>query len=97
MAFSYSDENFTVIGNLCFVHIVLDGTETLFDIPPAISDRMLLNKFSCIYTYRIGHKDIGSRSTMPDVGFAQIVNGKIVCNSEGVGYLSFFFPIDSNK
>lgn len=27
MAFSYSDENFTVVGNLCFVHIILDGTE----------------------------------------------------------------------
>lgn len=27
MAFSYSDKNFTVIGNLCFVHILLDGTK----------------------------------------------------------------------
>ena len=97
MAFSYSDKYFTVIGNLCFVHIVLDGTETLFDIPPAISDRMLTNKFSCIYTYRIGSKDIGSRSTMPNIGFAEIVNGKIVCTDEGVGYLYLFFPIDSNK
>ena len=29
MAFSYSDENFTVVGNLCFVHIRLDGTKKL--------------------------------------------------------------------
>ena len=97
MAFSYSDNNFTVIGNLCFVHIVLDGTETLFDIPPAISDRMLINGFSCIYLYRMGSKDIGSRSVMPDVGFAQIINGKIVCPDVGVGYLYCYFPIDSNK
>lgn len=34
MAFSYSDKNFTVIGNLCFVHILLDGTKKHFDIPP---------------------------------------------------------------
>lgn len=29
MAFSYSDKNFTVVGNLCFVHIYLDGTENI--------------------------------------------------------------------
>ena len=28
MAFSYSDNNFTVIGNLCFVHIILDEYDT---------------------------------------------------------------------
>ena len=97
MAFSYSDNNFTVIGNLCFVHIRLDGTKTDFDIPPAISDRMLFNRFSCIYLFRTGPKDIGSRSVMPNIGFAEIINGKIVCTDEGVGYLSFYFPIDSNK
>ena len=97
MAFSYSDENFTVIGNLCFVHIILDGTTEIYNIPPAISDRMLINKFSCIYLYRIGSKDIGSRSATPNVGFATIDNDKIICPNAGVGYLSFYFPIDSNK
>ena len=97
MAFSYSDENFTVVGNLCFVHIYLDGTETLFDIPPAISDRMLHNRISCIYLYRIGSKDIGSRSATPNVGFAEIANGEIILSGVGTGYLSFCFPIDSNK
>lgn len=71
--------------------------KTLFDIPPAISDRMLLNKFSCIYSYNIKPKDIGSRFGSRNVGFADIANGKIACPDEGVGYLSFYFPIDSNK
>ena len=43
--FSYSDENFTVIGNMLFCHIkitkpVLKG-EPLAEIPPAIFARML--------------------------------------------------------
>ena len=97
MAFSYSDKNFTVVGNLCFVHIILDGTETLFDIPPAISDRMLINKFECIYLYSAGTKDIDSRAVTPGVGFAEIVKGKISCPDKGVGYLYCYFPIDSNK
>ena len=97
MAFSYSDENFTVVGNLCFVHIFLDGTKHYYDIPPAISDRMLLNKFGCSYLYKIIIKDIDSRSTTLNIGFAEIVNGKISLSDVGVGYLSFYFPIDSNK
>lgn len=43
--FSYNDENFTVIGNLLFVHI-LDSKahkagEAVIEIPPAIISRML--------------------------------------------------------
>lgn len=43
--FSYNDENFTVIGNLLFVHI-LDSkahkaNEPIIEIPPAIYSRML--------------------------------------------------------
>lgn len=43
--FSYNDENFTVIGNLLFVHI-LDSKahkadEPIIEIPPAIFSRML--------------------------------------------------------
>ena len=95
MAFSYSDKNFTVIGNLCFVHIPLDGTETLFDIPPAISDRMLYSKIFCSYPYSSSKEARGT--LMFSVGYAVISNSKIFCSDEGVGYLSFFFPIDSNK
>ena len=43
--FSYNDENFTVIGNLLFVHI-LDSKahrpdEPIIEIPPAIFSRMI--------------------------------------------------------
>lgn len=43
--FSYNDENFTVIGNLLFVHI-LDlkahkADEPIIEIPPAIISRMI--------------------------------------------------------
>ena len=90
MAFSYSDKNFTVIGNLCFVHIFLDGTETVFDIPPAISDRMLINDF--VFPY------IDRNNGEHGIGLALIYNGKISCTSSADNsYIMFFFPIDSNK
>ena len=43
--FSYNDENFTVIGNLLFVHIryleAIDANKPLLEIPPAIYSRMI--------------------------------------------------------
>ena len=96
MAFSYSDENFTVIGNLCFVHIPLDGTETLFDIPPAISDRMLFDNIVFSYAHYAENKTGGGLTT-PSSDFALIRFGKIICNGAGKGYLYCYFPIDSNK
>lgn len=43
--FSYNDENFTVIGNLLFVHIrdskAHKANEPIIEIPPAIFSRML--------------------------------------------------------
>jgi len=43
--FSYNDENFTVIGNVLFVHFKYEnGAEVgqrLIEIPPAIYDRLL--------------------------------------------------------
>lgn len=104
MAFSYSDKNFTVIGNLCFVHIQLDGTKTIFDIPPAISDRILFGGIACDYTYYTFNTTTSSRAIAnltPNTGFAKIKHGKIICSEAGdnfsFGYLSFYFPIDSNK
>ena len=101
MAFSYSDKNFTVIGNLCFVHIPLDGIETIFDIPPAISDRILFEDIYCNYTYYTSSSVGGHGHSTPNTGFAKIRDGKIICSdvSDGFlyGYLSFYFPIDSNK
>ena len=100
MAFSYSDKNFTVIGNLCFVHIPLDGIETIFDIPPAISDRILFEDNVCDYTYYTSNSVGGHGNSTPNTGFAKIKYGKIICSdvSDGFlyGYLSFYFPIDSN-
>ena len=97
MAFSYSDNNFTVIGNLCFVHIVLLGKKDTYEIPPAISDRMPYKMMAYIYPYI--PKDVtGSMvAGIVDIGLARIVNGKIILSGVGDGYLNFCFPIDSNK
>lgn len=53
--FSYNDENFTVIGNVLYVHFKYEhaaeaGTR-LIEIPPAICDRLLFfsNVFSAVY------------------------------------------------
>lgn len=91
MAFSYSDKNFTVIGNLCFVHIDIDNKK-LFDVPPAISDRMLVNNIIYPYSAHDGEVD------KADVGIAIISNNKISLYSvHNKGYLICYFPIDSNK
>ena len=94
MAFSYSDENFTVIGNLCFVHFYVKTPYT--DIPPAIADRMLLDDFHCTYTQ--DNKSQGTRlqdSSLTILNDAHFKSGKINCT--GRGYLYCYFPIDSNK
>ena len=97
MAFSYSDENFTVIGNLCFVHIILDGTERMIDIPPAIAERILGYGIACTYPYVSSREAKGSGTATRGVGYAMIDNSKISLSDVGAGYLSFYFPIDSNK
>ena len=101
MSFSYSDKNFTVIGNLCFVHIYVKGIVADYDIPPAISDRMLYDDFSVIYyESRIENVDTAttrSTATESPVGLADIHSAKIHCQGPKYGYLSFYFPIDSNK
>ena len=94
MAFSYSDKNFTVIGNLCFVHIVLDGTKTSYDIPPAIADRMLVKNICCMYY------SYGESFESGNFGLAIISNAKISFKTIydfNKGYVIFSFPIDSNK
>lgn len=90
MAFSYSDKNFTVIGNLCFVHILLYGTERKIDIPPAIAERILNSEIVCTYPYFSSEEGRG-------IGYAYIDSSKISLSAVGEGYLSFYFPIDSNK
>ena len=43
--FSYNDENFTVIGNLLFCHIMIDKDvpvdTNIIEIPPAIASRLI--------------------------------------------------------
>ena len=97
MAFSYSDNDFTVIGNLCFVHILLNGTERMIDIPPAIVDRILYPLIICTYPYLSSKEARGSSTSTRGIGSAVITNSKISLSDVGEGYLSFYFPIDSNK
>lgn len=92
MAFSYSDENFTVVGNLCFVHINVKNYNANYDIPPAIGDRMLVNNIMCSY---VAHDEDANKSNF---GLAIISNNKISFISPyNKGYLTVYFPIDSNK
>ena len=99
MAFSYSDKNFTVIGNLCFVHIYVRDIVADYDIPPAISDRMLYDDFTIIY-YESNIENVDTATTYgiaTPLGLADIHSAKIHCQGPEKGYLSFCFPIDSNK
>ena len=47
--FSYNDENFTVIGNLLFIHFRDDNQHSINEpvllIPPSIYERMVTNSF----------------------------------------------------
>lgn len=92
MAFSYSDENFTVVGNLCFTHIVFKtaGDHTI-KIPPALADRILYMPY---YVPYYNFQEDGSAG----VSFANYENGTFTLNARYTNsYMSFFFPIDSNK
>lgn len=90
IAFSYSDKNFTVVGNLCFVHIDVKSKNAIYNIPPAIGDRMLIKEFK--YPY-LSYDDEGNA-----VAVAFVYTGSINCNAAyDNGYLMFYFPIDSNK
>ena len=92
MAFSYSDENFTVVGNLCFVHIksTTSGSKS-FRIPPALADRMLIDDYLVLATsYNF---DTGSEPI-----YVEVSDKKIKFSTKGdISYINFFFPINSNK
>lgn len=99
MAFSYSDKNFTVIGNLCFVHIYVKDTLVDYDIPLAISDRMLYDDFTvfyCVSNIVNVDTDTTQRMSFP-LSLADIHSAKIHLQAPQNGYLFFYFPIDSNK
>lgn len=93
MAFSYSDKNFTIVGNLCFVHACITKTGYGFcNIPPAIVSRMMIDNFRCVF---MANKADGTESANSS---CFVHNGMIeYSNPKETAYLNFFFPIDSNK
>ena len=54
--FSYNDENFTVIGNVLFVHLIDNKArkafEPIVEIPPAIFERLKMYANFCLASYR---------------------------------------------
>lgn len=95
MAFSYSDKNFTVIDNLCFVHIDVKNKNATYYIPDTIADRMLIKRFVCGYG---AYGKSADGDTAFEIGTVIINNYIIRCLSNyDNGYLYFYFPIDSNK
>lgn len=53
--FSYNDENFTVIGNVLFVHIIDNkarkSLEPVVEVPPAIFERLKTYINFCVMSY----------------------------------------------
>lgn len=76
--FSYSDENFTVIGNVLFCHIkikeAIPENEPIVEIPPEIYDHMLITTQKFIKAGTgIGYLSTGSAI---DVGVKRLEDGK---------------------
>ena len=83
--FSYNDENFTVIGNVLFVHIIDNKArevyEPVVEIPPAILERMETNTNFCITSY----------SNVDDI---ESVPGSIITTLASGGKVYFVFASD---
>lgn len=81
--FSYNDENFTVIGNVLFVHIIDNKArkqfEPVVEVPPAIFERLKTYTNFCIISY-INFND--QESQMPGSEFT-------IINIENKHYLVF--------
>ena len=75
--FSYNDENFTVIGNILFCHIMVtnkfDAKADIIEVPPDIYKRML-NKSNQFICSAVSYNK--SDSTIISVGVAKEPNGK---------------------
>ena len=75
--FSYNDENFTVIGNILFCHIIvtkhLESGSLLIEIPPDIYKRML-NKSNYLMALTVINNN--SATSMIDVGTSEESDGK---------------------
>ena len=79
------------------MHILLDGTKDTYEIPPAIVDRMLHSQITCTYPYFSIKEARGSGTLTNGIGYANINYSGIFLSDVGFGYLSSYFPIDSNK
>lgn len=95
--FSYNDENFTVIGNMLFVHIKVTQNvaagQNVIEIPAGIANRLMYHS-NIFYTVWSG---LGSASaeTLPCgikelSGRYYIVTGKAI-NSSSTSYLSTYY------
>ena len=75
--FSYNDENFTVIGNILFCHIMVTdyvhAQNSLIEVPPDIYKRML-NKSNCLITTEVVNNN--SSNSFVSVGVAKESDGK---------------------
>ena len=80
--FSYNDENFTVIGNVLFVHIIDNKArkqfEPVVEIPPAIFERLKTNVNYCLSSI----KEPSDSASMRFSGF-------IIQNFKNKPYLAF--------
>lgn len=101
MAFSYSDENFTVIGNLCFVHIkTTTAGQKSISIPPALADRMLIEDYVILAASNGGASTYGAvgGGGGPNPALAEVKNKEInIYSTSDIAYFNFFFPINANK
>lgn len=88
--FSYNDENFTVIGNVLFVHIIDNkarkANEPVVEIPPAIFERLKTHTNLCLISYN-NFSNLESRgASSDDSSFTSLFTIK---NFENKHYLVF--------
>lgn len=84
--FSYNDENFTVIGNVLFVHIIDNkarkANEPVVEIPPAIFERLKTHINPCL----VSNNDFSNRESRGTIQFFSVFTIK---NFENKHYLAF--------
>lgn len=87
--FSYNDENFTVIGNVLFVHIIdnkaRESNEPVVEIPPAIFERIKTSTNTCLVSY---NDFINQKSADISEG-VQFTNIFTIKNYENKNYFTF--------
>lgn len=99
--FSYNDENFTVIGNVLFVHIIdnkaRNANEPVVEIPPAIFERLKNHTNLCIVSY---NNFSNRESKGASAGNSQLTSAFTIINFENKHYLAFVLetpPSDNDR